>query len=80
MAQVIELSEVELEPVRNFLSETLKGHIAGQSTQYTLIVQQIRDKDDPDTLYQILVIFKSFISVLTSRYILLPRNVLHLFY
>jgi hypothetical protein len=62
-----DLGPSDLGPVKTFLAETLKSHIQGLSTQYNLIINQIRVKDDPETLWQVLIAMKSFVSILTTK-------------
>lgn len=55
------------EPVKNFLNHALTARTKGDSVQYDLIVKQIRSKDDPDTLWKVLIGLSSFASKLTQR-------------
>lgn len=57
----------EIEPVRTFLSNALNLRLHGDKTQYDLIVEQMRVRDDPETLWKILVALCSFTYQLTKQ-------------
>ena len=57
----------EIEPVRTFLSNALNLRLNGDKSQYDLIVDQMRIRDDPETLWKILVALCSFTYQLTKQ-------------
>ncbi len=57
----------EIEPVRTFLSNALNLRLSGDKAQYDLIVDQMRIRDDPETLWKILVALCSFTYQLTKQ-------------
>ncbi len=61
------LTEAEMEPVRNFLNNALQAKQNGQPLQYQIVVQQFKVKDDPETLWKVVIALNSFASLLTSR-------------
>lgn len=63
-----EVAGVDLAPVKSFLADMMAAQIISPCPQYQLVVQQIRLKDDPATLWMILMAMKSFVSQITARY------------
>jgi hypothetical protein len=61
------LKSPDIEPVRTFLSNALKAKLSGDNSQYELIVSQVRVRDDPDTLWKVLVGLSSFTYQLTKQ-------------
>lgn len=61
------LNVPEIEPVRTFLSNALSLRLSGDKAQYDLIVDQMRIRDDPETLWKILVALCSFTYQLTKQ-------------
>lgn len=57
----------EIEPVRTFLQSALNLRQSGDKTQYELIVDQMRVRDDPETLWKILVALCSFTYQITKQ-------------
>ena len=57
----------DIEPVKNFLSNAFNTKLSGDSVQYDLIVKQLKVRDDPDTLWKVLIGLTSFTSVFTQR-------------
>lgn len=61
------LTVPEIEPVKTFLANALNLRLNGDKTQYELIVDQMRVRDDPETLWKILVALCSFTYQLTKQ-------------
>lgn len=57
----------DIEPVKTFLANALNLRIKGDKVQYELIVNQLRVRDDPDTLWKVLVALCSFTCQLTKQ-------------
>lgn len=57
----------DIEPVRTFLANALNLRLNGDKAQYELIVNQLRVRDDPDTLWKVLVALCSFTYQLTKQ-------------
>jgi hypothetical protein len=57
----------DIEPVKNFVSNALIAKLAGDSIQYDLIVKQMRERDDPDTLWKVLIGLSSYTSTFTHK-------------
>ena len=57
----------DIEPVKTFLANALNMRISGEKTQYDLIVNQLRVRDDPDTLWKVLVALCHFTYQLTKQ-------------
>lgn len=57
----------DIEPVKTFLSNALNLRLNGDKAQYELIVNQLRVRDDPDTLWKVLVALCSFTYQLTKQ-------------
>jgi hypothetical protein len=57
----------DIDPVKTFLANALNLRVSGDKVQYELIVHQLRVRDDPDTLWKILVALCSFTYQLTKQ-------------
>jgi hypothetical protein len=57
----------DIEPVKTFLANALNLRLSGDKTQYELIVNQLRVRDDPDTLWKVLVALCTFTYQLTKQ-------------
>lgn len=54
------METVGVDPVRAFVFAALNARAAGtKSLQYDLIVQQIKKRDDPETIWKVVVAFSS---------------------
>ena len=71
-----EVAGVDLAPVKSFLTDMMTAQVVAPCPQYQLVVQQVRLKDDPATLWMILMAMKSFVSQITARYVsgLMPTS------
>jgi hypothetical protein len=57
----------DIEPVKNFLTTALNSQLSGDKAQYELIVHQLRLRDDPETLWKVLVGLCHFSYTLTKQ-------------
>lgn len=57
----------DIEPVKAFLTTALNSQISGDKAQYELIVHQLRLRDDPETLWKVLVGLCNFSYLLTKQ-------------
>lgn len=57
----------DIEPVKNFLANALNTKISGDGVQYNIIIQQFKVRDDPDTLWKVLIGLSSYTSLFTQR-------------
>ncbi len=58
---------IDLEPVKAFLQSALQGKLQGNPGPYNVIVHQFRAKDDPETLWRVVLALNSFTSLITQR-------------
>ena len=65
--QQLQMSPAELEPVKAFLNTAFTLKLRGQPAQYNAIIQQFRAKDDPETLWRVIIALNSFTSQIMSR-------------
>lgn len=65
------LSVPDIEPVKSFLLNAINKRIPtdGEKIQYELIVNQLKVRDDPETLWKVLVSLCSFTYQLTKQYV-----------
>lgn len=61
------LAIADIEPVKTFLANALNLRLNGDKTQYELIVNQLKVRDDPETLWKVLVALSSFTYQLTKQ-------------
>jgi hypothetical protein len=69
--------QVDLDPVKAFLSASLQQHCNGNSSQYHIIVQQFRLRDDPETLWKVILALNSFTSQITQGLVIFIVPTIH---
>ena len=57
----------ELKPVRQFLDQALQKKERGDLVHYNHLVQQLKVRDDPETLWRVYLGLTSCVSQLTHR-------------
>lgn len=65
--QQVYIHPSELEPVKAFLNTAFQLKLRGQPAQYNAIIQQFRAKDDPETLWRVIIALNSFTSEIMLR-------------
>jgi hypothetical protein len=62
-----QINPAELEPVKAFLNSAFTLKLRGQPAQFNAIILQFRAKDDPETLWRVILALNSFTSQIMSR-------------
>lgn len=57
----------ENDPVRTFVHNALQAKEHGNSFQYDVVVQQMRRREDPETICRVVVVMENFASYLSNR-------------
>ncbi len=57
----------DLMPVKMFLMNVLQARLKGDCQQYNLVVKQLKVREDPDTVWKIVLALNSFVVNFTQR-------------